>query len=219
DLGVYILLMVTLGAEPGAALLHIGLIFAAAIAAFLISRAAGSSRHIARVHALAIFCVLAVVYPLNALLPAIAMIAPIALRPHAPDPREALGFVGVLALLSFVYLGVEAATGYTAINFFGLVCAGLAAARIGQLLGKALPAGAIAVALIAIWVLVLRLNPADADWHGPIAVPGGVFILAAALWPAIRPGMLFDQPAIRLALLGAAPPSLFLAVEIVRSGL
>lgn len=218
-MGVYILLLATLEVEPGTAALRIALILAAATATFLISRATGSGRHVARVHAMAVFCVLAVVYPLNAILPALAMLVPAALRTAPEEPRDALAFVGFLALLSFIYLAVESATGFTAINFFGLACAALAAAHIGQVLARPVWAALAAGGLAVLWFVVLWLNPPPADWHGAVAPVGAVLILAAALWPSLRPASFTPQPVLRLGLLGALPPSLLLAFEITRMSL
>jgi len=215
-MGVFILLLVTVGGEPGDVALRVAGILAAATVTYLLSRAAGSGQHVARVHALAMFCVLAVVHPINAILPALAMIAPIALSRDAPEPRAALQAVGFLALVSFVYLAFEAATQQTAINFFGLAAAALAAAHIGYVLARPALALAISLGFIAIWLGVLSVTPAPANWHSAIVLPGAASILAAGLWPALKPAQFAPRPILRLGALGALPASLLLAFEIIR---
>ena len=215
-MGVFILLVVTLGSEPGPAALRIAWVLAAAAAIFLVSRAFGAGRHVARVHGLAMFCVLAVVYPQNALLPAIAMIAPVALRPDETSQQDALAEVGFLALLSFALLGVEAATGFTAINFFGLACAALAAAHVTYISDRPVPALLGAAALSAVWYTVLLLTPDAAHWHGSIAIPGVLLIFAAAAAPVVKPDIFAPAPVLRLGLLGAIPACMFLVLEILK---
>ncbi|MEM1274547.1 MAG: hypothetical protein AAGF88_12060 [Pseudomonadota bacterium] len=215
-LGVFILLAITIETTDATVILRLGVSLAAAAIGFVLSRIAGAGPHVARVHALALFLLLAVVYPLDALLPAIAMIGPVAVLGPRHDARRALQIVGVLALMSFAFLAVEPATGHTAIPFFGLFCAATAAAHLGHATARPGLAALCGIGLSGLWWLAMVANPSAPDWHGPILIPGTVVIFLSAVAPALWPRAAFVQSIWGISVLGALPATLILLFELVR---
>ncbi|MEM9320759.1 MAG: hypothetical protein AAGA70_17405 [Pseudomonadota bacterium] len=212
-MGAYILLATLLIVPPWQAAAQIVIAIAGAGAVYALRERMGASLQVARVHALAMFLLLCVVFPMNAVLPALALILPAVFYAPLRDGPLALGWVAALALLSFVYFAYEPASGRTAINLFGLAFAGMVAAWAGFAARPAI-ASLTALGLAAIWLVVAAVNPETAQWHGDIRLLGIVSILASAAIAATASRVLAPRPILSITALGSAGPSLFLVATL-----
>ncbi|MBF9031627.1 hypothetical protein HKCCE3408_14595 [Rhodobacterales bacterium HKCCE3408] len=218
-MGVLIFLAANIDAAPADAALRTGLILAAGAAIWAVTKAMGMPGHVARVNALALFLLLSVLYPVNAILPAAALLA-ISAAAGPARPTEALSSVAALAIVSFLCFAVEPAFGPTAVNFFGLAAAGFAGAHLGLWASgrggmAVLIAVAVAAGLAAIWLGVLAVTPAVSFWHPDIRIAGSVVIALATLLPAVAPGIVAPQRALRIALVAAGPAGLLLGYALL----
>ncbi|MEM9756937.1 MAG: hypothetical protein AAF914_13120 [Pseudomonadota bacterium] len=183
-MGVYLLLFTTLEASASEAALRVALLLAAAAAMFFASRGVGHGGHVARVHALAVFLLLTVVSPANAVLPAVLFLAPALFATGPVPPRQTLGTVASLALVAFGFLAIGPATGFTAINFFALAAAGLTLATLIRSASQLVIVLAGPV-LWGLWRGVVALNPPPADWPGPMGAAAALALVvsfAGAWW-------------------------------------
>ncbi|WP_421904284.1 hypothetical protein [Mameliella sp.] len=182
--------------------------------AYGISRAAGASGQIARIHAVALFMILCAVHVWNAVLPGLVLLGPALLSARQGEggtDRGALNVVTGLAVVSFAFLAIDVPCGASGISFYGIGCAAIAAGLVSQglpemmrpiRLGAALAA---CVTLWLLWVLLGDLNAASMAWHAGQEVQAAVLILLAGLLPQVWPGLFRRGAEIRITVLGALP--------------
>lgn len=213
-LGVFILLNTLIATDPGVLPLLIPLALACGYGIYALRRHLGSGRQVARVHGIAMFLLLCAVYPLNAILPGLALILPAWIIPSFRTGRPALAWVGGMALLSFFYFAFEGATGWTAINLYGLAMAALVTAAAGFAPATAvlrLITGSVTALICgAIWWVVTGSNPEDAFWHGEITIWALIWLVLVGLLAGALAPVFARRPALGLILLGSAAPNLFL---------
>lgn len=185
-LGLLVFLSVHL--DSGLAeLIVLAVIFLCAILGFhMIGTRAGLSGHACRVYVVAMFLVLAVVSPQNALLPALVLCAHAWARLQAPgrDEYGDLDVVAGLAIISFGWLALGNAMGWSAIGFYGVTAMGLTMGLSVIALGGYVPwIILISLGLFAFREAVAVLNPPESNWPEPLFWLSGLTLLVMAAVP------------------------------------
>lgn len=214
--GLHLFLAAHLATPPlGLAALALGF---AVIVAFMLrfARPLGLTPHSARTHAVALFLICSVTAPVNAVLPALAVLAHVWARSEAPSrsPYPDLDAIAAVIVVSLLWLFAGEWFGRTAIDFYSMTFAGITAAfafiALEAALGKGLAGlGAIAVGAVLALVYrgVLAAGAPEAGWHGPLMMPllATLAVVAAATlgWPQIF--RRYRSP--RVALLAGAVPA------------
>ncbi|WP_306151971.1 hypothetical protein [Roseovarius sp. MMSF_3281] len=174
-------------------LIVLAVIFLIALLGFhAVGARVGLSGHASRVYVVAMFLVLAVTAPQNAVLPALVLCAHVWARVQAPgrDTYGDLDVAAALALISFGWLAVGNAVGASAIGFYGLTAMGLCMGlSVIALRGYVPWIILISLGLFALREAVVMLNPALSNWAEPLGVVAGVSLVFIAGLPLILPGM------------------------------
>jgi phytol kinase len=165
-------------------LLGLAGVFLLAIAGFrVIGPRIGLSTHAARVYVVAIFLIFAVTAVQNAVLPVLVLLTHAWAGSQAPgaDRYGELDVVAALALFSFGWLALGTATGWNAVQFYGLTSMGL----VMGLATLALRDRLIWLALVAPLLLGLRavvtaLNPEPSLWAEPLWPLAALCLVVAA---------------------------------------
>ncbi|MBV7392965.1 hypothetical protein [Mameliella sediminis] len=182
--------------------------------AYGLSRGAGASPQVARIHAVALFMILSAVHVWNAVLPGLVLLAQAlgAGRRARPDgDRGALNIVTGLAAFSFAFLAIEVPCRASGINFYGFGCAAVAAGLLAHGLPRMTQALRLGAALAAagtlwsLWVLLTGLNTGTTAWHGTQEIEAAVVIALTALLPVLWPALFHRKAEVRISLLGALP--------------
>lgn len=200
-------------------LMVLAIIFLCAIAGFLqIGPALGLSRHAVRVYVIAVFLVIAVAAPQNAILPILVLLAHVWARRKNPceSAYPDLDIVASLGLFSFGWLAVGNATGWNAISFYGLSAMGLAMGLSGVALRSNI-VGVIVIAagLFAIRAWVVALNPKAWNWAEPLSILAFSSLILTAALPMIAPGVFSQSRVFRLTILALILPLIYYALAIV----
>lgn len=197
-----------------------------ALLAWIAARRFGATGQSARAHAAAFFLILIATGPMNAVLPALFLLAGPAVRgAGGPSARSMEGYeaLAAVAVLSGAALAAGALLGRSAIDQYGLACAAAAAARLagagaGAGGGAEGPRGLAAAvlpllgasALWAVWAVTARWNGFSAS-PGPGALAAGAGVIAlCALVPRRVPAAAAPGLAMTLAGLPAALVFLFI---------
>ncbi len=172
-LGLFVFLSVHSQSGPGE-LLGLVVAFWAAIIGFrLLGPQVGLTAHAARVYVVAVFMILAVVEVQNAVLPVLALLAHVWARQRNPD-RDRFGdldVVAALALFSFGWLALGNATGWNAVQFYGLTAMGLVMGLATLALipdRQVIWLPLIAALLFALRQIVTQFNPPGVLWAEPL---------------------------------------------------
>ncbi|MGB0958951.1 MAG: hypothetical protein ACPGVK_01770, partial [Halocynthiibacter sp.] len=168
------------------------LLFAVSIWAF---RAAapkiGLSKHAANIYVTAVFLLLAVTAPQNALIPILVLVAHAWSRNSAPC-RSAfpdLDIVAGLALVSFGWLALGKVTGWNAVSFYGLTAMGMMVGLCGLAVSRFLILWRLAVIVCVgfgaciVRAVALGFNPDTSNWNGPmwIATIGSLMVVGGSV--------------------------------------
>lgn len=171
----------------------------------------GLTSHAARVYVIAVFLLLAVTAPQNAILPIAVLAAHLLARTKNPcaSTYPDLDVVAALGLISFGWLALGNASGWNAVSFYGLSAMGLAMG----LSVLALRPNLVAIACVAITLFLVRswvvaLNPDASNWAGPLAVWSLATLAVSALVPLCRPKAFDKDRVFRLTLSGLLVPVL-----------
>lgn len=190
-------------------------VFVVSIVAFkLVAPRIGLNHHAARVYVITVFLLLAVTEVQNAVLPVLVLAAHGWARISRPCTATypALDVVAGLALVSFGWLTLGNATGWNAVSFYGVTAMGMMMALCAiacQGLGvSAKPAvlGIIAVASCGAWAVITGLNPASANWNGPMWPMVLACLALAALVPSLAPRIFAGARVARLTVMALAIP-------------
>lgn len=179
----------------------------------------GLTTHAARVHVVAMFLILAVVEVQNAILPAMVLVANAwaGLRRPAADDYGDLDIVAALALFSFGWLALGTATGWNAVQFYGLTSMGLAMG-LGAL---AIGARPVRLALFAALLLGLRgaataINPPHTLWAESLWGLAVLCLVSGAALALAAPGFLRRDRVAKLTILSLVPPLGYYLLAILR---
>ncbi|MRU16342.1 hypothetical protein FDP25_12940 [Roseovarius sp. A21] len=147
-------------------------LFLIAIVGFrLVGTRAGLSAHACRVYVVAMFLVLAVTAPQNALLPALVLLSHAWAKVQAPgqDDHGDLDVVAALAIISFGWLALGDATGWSAIGFYGLTAMGMTMGLSVIALCGHLPwIILISLGLLGLREAVIVVNSDASNWAEPL---------------------------------------------------
>ncbi|WP_167646063.1 hypothetical protein [Mameliella alba] len=213
-MGVYLFLVNFYGWPDTGGLMRL---VAAALAmplAYGLSRAAGTTGQIARIHAVALFMILCAVHVWNAVLPGLVLLGhALLLARQGGDgtDRGALNVVTGLAAVSFAFLAIDVPCGASGIGFYGIGCAAIAAGLVSHGLpdmARGLRLGASLAACGALWLLWFLLgdlNVGSMAWHTGQEVQAAVLILLSGLLPQVWPALFQRGAEIRITVLGALP--------------
>lgn len=186
--------------------------FLAAIAGFSVLGARmGLNRHATRVYVIAVFLLLAATSFVNALLPITVLAAHLWARAKNPCENRFpdLDIVAALGLFSFGWLGLGAATGWSAISFYGISAMGLAMGLgVLALRGRILFTLPMAVALYLARHLVAQQNSDAANWAEPLTVLSVLTLALTALTPLVWPKLFNHDRVLKLTLLALPVPLL-----------
>jgi dolichol kinase len=155
----------------------------------------GLSTHAARVYVVAVFLILAVTAVQNAVLPALVLMAHAwaTLKDPGADRHAELDVVAALALFSFGWLALGTATGWNAVQFYGLTAMGLVMGLCTLALQQRIIwVPVIAALLFAARSIVTALNPAVALWAEPLWPLACLCLLLVAATVTILPAA-FDR--------------------------
>ncbi len=219
--GLHLFLAAHLATPPqGLAALALGF---GAIVAFMLwfARPLGLTPHSARTHAVALFLICSVTSPVNAVLPALAVLAHVWARFVAPSrsPYPDLDAIAAVIVVSLLWLFAGEWFGKTAIDFYSMTFAGVTAAfafiALEAALGVQLAAVggfAVAAALALVYNGVLAFGAPDARWHGSLTLPLLATLALVAAATLARPESFRRYRSPRVALLaGAVPAASYLA--------
>jgi phytol kinase len=224
-LGTHFFLAANLDAAPWA-LFAQALLFGAALLTFRVfAPSLGLSPHAARVYVIAVFLILSVTQPQNAVLPVLLLAAHIWARLCNPSTERFpdLDIIAVLALLSFGAMAAGDATGKNALSFFTLASGGVAAGLASVAAARRHPAVSLALrvaavaGLLMVWLWTARMNPPEVRWHGTIWPLALALLSGMALLPALRPVAFAGERSLKLAL-AAIPPVALLYAVLVATG-
>ncbi|KHQ53578.1 hypothetical protein [Mameliella alba] len=213
-MGVYLFLVNFYGWPDTGGLMRLVAVALAMPLAYGLSRAAGTTGQIARIHAVALFMILCAVHVWNAVLPGLVLLGhALLLARQGGDgtDRGALNVVTGLAAVSFAFLAIDVPCGASGIGFYGIGCAAIAAGLVSHGLpdmarGLRLGAGLAACGTLwLLWFLLGDLNVGSMAWHAGQEVQAAVLILLAGLLPQVWPALFQRGAEIRITVLGALP--------------
>ncbi len=203
-------------------LIVLAMIFMASLLGFhAVGTRVGLSGHACRVYVVAMFLVLAVTAPQNALLPALVLCAHVWARVQAPgrDEYGDLDVVAALALISFGWLAVGNAVGASAIGFYGLTAMGLCMGlSVIALCGYVPWIILISLALFALREVVVMLNPAPSNWAEPLGVWAGANLVLMAGLPLFLPGVFARDRVLKMTALALILPIISYAYMVISGG-
>lgn len=211
--------------DPLPDLLALGVLFAGCIVAFkFISPKIGLTNHAARVYVTAVFLLFAVTEVQNAVFPILVLAAHVWSRSVVPSASKFpdLDIVAGLAMVSFGSLTLGNATGWNAVSFYGIVAMGMMighsalALRPQTNLMRFTGLAAVVMAAIVLRAIVVGLNPADANWNGPMWSVVLVCIALTAGVPSAFPALFAQARVTKMVLLSLAIPlaAYFYAIDI-----
>ena len=224
-IGAHLLLERHLHADPASLLILAAAYAAAIVLANRYAEAAGLSRQAMRAYAVMLLLIVTVTHPVNAILPAIAIVTHAVLRRTRPGPSRtpSLDFIAAGSGAALIWLLTGEAIGLTAINLFSIHFAGvaliftvLATRRADAPLWRwALPVAA-AAALAAVTVTVVTAGPATQRWHGAILPPllASLALCMAVAWA--RPAWFLSWRSPKAFAVAAVVPMLVLVQGVVR---
>ena len=208
-LGLMVFLSVHLDSSL-AELIVLAVIFLCAILGFhVIGTRVGLNGHACRVYVVAMFLVLAVVSPPNALLPALVLCAHAWARLQAPgrDEYADLDVVAGLAIISFGWLALGNAMGWSAIGFYGVTAMGLTMGlSVIALRGYVPWIILISLALFSFREAVAVLNPSGAIWPEPLFWLSGLTLVVMAAVPWAIPAFFRRDRVLKLTCLALIFP-------------
>ncbi len=220
-LGLYVFLSVHSHSSL-AQLLGLAGLFAAAVAGFRwLGPRAGLTTHAARVHVVAMFLILAVTDVQNALMPGLVLVAHAwaAIRNPGGDGHGDLDIVAALGLFSFGWLALGNATGWNAVQFYGLTSMGLAMGLATLALDRRL----ILVPVVALLLLGLRaavtaVNSGAALWAEPLWLPAALGLMLTAAAAIAAPGWFHRDRVLKLTVLALLAPVGWYAARVLGQG-
>ena len=186
----------------------------------------GLTNHAARVYVIAVFLLLAMTEVQNAVFPVLCLAAHAWSRKAAPCTARHpdLDIVAGVALISFGWLTLGTVSGWNAVSFFGLTMMGLMVslcviAVSPQPAAVRLPVLAtVLAAAVVLRAVIVPLNPAVANWTGPMW-PTTAACLAVSLLPIARPQSLTTARVTRLTLLALPIPLISYLYAVAMKGL
>lgn len=218
-------LLVFIAIHGESSLAELGALTAIFLAAILAARTLGPrlglTRHAARVCVIAVFLVLAVTAPQNALLPIAALAAHLWARSAAPSDSKHpdLEVVASLGLVGFGWLALGTGTGWNGIAFFGLTTMALAMGFASIAARSWPPVLAVAAALGTLHMAVSAANSPAANWADPLWPVTLATLALVATAPRIAPARFAHNRVLRMTLLATALPlAAYLLAMLYRSG-
>jgi len=208
-------------------LLTLAALFAFAAVSFkIIAPRFGLSGHAGQVYVTAIFLLLAVIDIQNATLPILVLAAHAWSRNAAPSDSSYpdLDIVAGLSLVSFGALIMGNAIGLTAISFYGLATMNMGAAlcviALGKhpIVGRVLGICSVVGVAMLIRAAVVAINPASANWNGPMWGAAVLGLALVVLIPALGPQVFHTKRAVKVTLLSILIPLPAYIVAVVQSG-
>lgn len=169
----------------------------------------GLTTHAARVYAVAMFLILVVVEVQTAILPGLVLLAHAWTRLRNPctDDFGDLDIVAALALFSFGWLALGEATGWNALQFYGLTAMGLAMGLGTLALGNQrhwVPL--LALFLFAVHAAVTGMNPEHAKWAAPLWLLPCLCLILPAAAVTVAPDRFRTDRVMKLTLLSTPLP-------------
>ena len=205
-------------------LLGIAALFLFVIVSFrTLGKRLGYTTHAIRVYVVAMFLILAVVELQNAIFPALVLLTHVwaTLRHPSRDEYGDLDIVAALALFSFGWLALGRATGWNAVQFYGLTSMGIAMGLMAIALKRQVFwVPVIAGLLYGLRLLITELNSLESRWAEPLwFLPALCLALpASAVW--LAPAFFNKDRGLKLTLLSLALPlSYYIFLLLNRSGL
>ncbi|MFD1911309.1 diacylglycerol/polyprenol kinase family protein [Halodurantibacterium flavum] len=198
-----------------------GLFFASIIGFRAVGPRFGLSDHAARVYVVAVFMILSVVEIQNAILPGLVLLAHAwcSLRSPGEDDYGELDVVAALAIFSFGWLAVGTATGWNAVQFYGLTAIGMVMGLCTLALGRRLLwVPAIALVLMAVRFGVTSVNPPDAVWAEPMWLLAVACLLIPSVAAGLAPRWLMQDRVLKLTVLSVLPPLGYYAALLMAGG-
>lgn len=210
-LGLLVFLSVHVDSSLAELAVLAGLFLAAILGFHFVGTRVGLSGHACRVYVVAMFLVLAVTAPQNAVLPALVLVSHAWASLQAPgrDEYGDLDVVASLAIISFGWLAVGNATGLSAIGFYGLTAMGLTMALSVIALRGHIPwIILIALGLFGLREAVVVLNPRGSNWAEPLGVLAALCLVFMAALPWLWPGFFAKDRILKLTVAAMIFPAI-----------
>ncbi|MDP2080370.1 MAG: hypothetical protein U0934_07505 [Pseudotabrizicola sp.] len=181
----------------------------------------GLTKHAARVYVVAVFMILAVVEVQNAILPGLVLLAHAwcSIRAPGKDSYGDLDVVAALALFSFGWLAVGNATGWNAVQFYGLTAMGLVMGLCTLALGRQLIwVPVIAAGLLAVRGVATSLNVTTTLWAEPLWLLASACLVVSAAAAIAVPHLFGRDRVLKLTFLSMILPVGYYAIAVMQQG-
>lgn len=191
-----------------------GMFFSIIIAFRMVAPKFGLNAHAARVYVIAVFLLLAVTSPQNAILPVLVLAAHAWSRSTNPCEGKFpdLDVVASLALFSFGWLILGNATGWNAVAFYGISAMAMTMGLVvialehARVVTRATLIPIVLLALSGIRLGVIQVNLATSNWAEPLWGIALVIMGAVIAVISLFPDMFRDDRIVKLTLLSVAGP-------------